>query len=285
MTVQLRAPDVVLRAAATVGEGPVWDARSGRFCWVDLAEGTLFESDIETGDTMSTGTGTLLGAAVPRASAEGFAVAVSDGFGLLVGGVLTVVDPVLPEPGLRMNDGKCDASGRFWAGSNALDFGDGEGRLHVWSNDGPSTVEAEGLTLPNGLGWTADSTTMYLDDSMRRLMLRASFDVHAGTVGAFTTAFDITGGLPDGLAVDVDGCIWVAVWGGSEVRRYRPDGTLDAVIAMPVSQPSSCAFGDDGALYITSASAGIDPAREPLAGSVFALATTTHGVPVAAFAG
>lgn len=282
MTASLPAPDVVIRATATVGEGPVWDPRSGRFCWVDLAEGTLHESDLATGITTSTATSTLLGSAVPRAAAEGFAVAVSDGFGLLVGGVLTVTDPVLDDPGLRMNDGKCDAAGRFWAGSTAHDFREGAGRLHVWSNNGPSTVAFDGLTLPNGLGWTVDGRTMYLDDSMTGLMLQAPFDVDAGITGPFTVAFDIAGGLPDGLAVDVDGCIWVAVWDGSEVRRYRPDGSLDAVVVMPVSRPSSCAFGSDGTLYITSASAGVD--REPLAGSVFAIETTTRGVPITGFA-
>lgn len=285
MTVARLSPDVVIAAEAVVGEGPVWDPRSGLFCWVDLAEGILFESDLATGATETTSTGTLLGAAVPRVNSPGFAVAVADGFGFLEGGELRVVDPVLADPQLRMNDGKCDPRGRFWAGSNTLNFQPGAGRLHVWTGAGPSTVEAEGFTLPNGLGWDPDGTTMYVDDSMRGIMLATAYDLAAGSIEPFETVFDIPGGLPDGLAVDVDGCLWVAVWGGAEVRRYRPDGTLDAVVTMPVSQPSSCAFGDDGTLYITSASGGVDRAVEPLAGSVFAVATCTAGVPVASFAG
>jgi sugar lactone lactonase YvrE len=277
-------PDLAIAATATVGEGPVVDARSGRLCWVDLAEGVLFETDLDDGSTVSWPTGTLLGAAVPRATEPGFAVAVADGFGLLVDGELTIVDPVLPSPDLRMNDAKCDARGRLWAGSTELGFRPGAGRLHVWSG-GESVVVADGLTLPNGLGWDAGNTTMYLDDSVRGLMLAATYDVDAGSIGPLEAAFEIPGGLPDGFAVDLDGCLWVAVWGAGEVRRYRPDGSIDAIVEMPVSQPSSCAFAADGTLFITSASGGVDLSTQPLAGSVFAVATSTRGVAVAAFAG
>jgi len=285
VTVHLPAPELALRASAVVGEGPVWDARSGRFCWVDISEGILFETDFSNGMTESTSVGMLLGAAVPRSGNPGFAVAVADGFGLVVAGQLDVVDPVLASPEFRMNDAKCDAAGRLWAGSTALDFREGAGRLHVWANGDPSVMTASGFSLPNGIGWNADNTVMYLDDSVRGVMLGAPFDLDVGVVGMFRPRFDVSGGLPDGLAIDVDGCIWVAVWGGSEVRRYRPDGTLDAVVNLPVSQPSSCAFGADGTLFITSASAGVDTTQEPLAGSIFAVATTTQGVSVAAFAG
>ena len=278
-------PEVAVFAAAVVGEGPVWDPRSGLFCWVDLAEGELFESDLRTGVTTSTPTGTLLGAAVPRATEPGFAVAVADGFGFVHDAALTIADPVLTDPQLRMNDAKCDSRGRLWAGSTDLDFRAGAGRLHVWTGTGPSTVAAEGLTLPNGLGWDAADTTMYLDDSLRGVMLAAPFDADRGAIAELQPIFEIDGGLPDGLAVDVDGCLWVAVWGAGEVRRYRVDGTLDTVVVMPVSQPSSCAFGADGTLYITSAAGGVDRSAERLAGSVFAVATSTAGVPVASFAG
>ena len=284
MTVARLGAEVVIAATASVGEGPVFDARSGRLCWVDLAEGVLFQTDLNDGSTVSWSTGTLLGAAVPRATEPGFAVAVAEGFGLLVDGELTIVDPALPSPDLRMNDAKCDARGRLWAGSNELGFLPGAGRLHVWRG-GESSVVADGLTLPNGLGWDAGDTTLYLDDSMRGLMLTAAYDLEAGSIGRLEVAFEIPGGLPDGLAVDVDGCLWVAVWGAGEVRRYRPDGTLDTIVDMPVSQPSSCAFGADGTLFVTSAAGGVDQSREPLAGSVFAVATSAQGVAVAAFAG
>lgn len=280
-------PDVVVPARSTVGEGPVWDERTGRLCWVDIEEGRLVETDLTTGSSRTTHVATMLGAAVPRASEPGFAAAVAEGFGLVVDGTLTVVDPVLPEPNLRMNDAKCDSAGRLWAGSTDLSFQQGAGALHRWDGREPSTRVVTGLTLPNGLGWDLDDTVMYVIDSMAHDLLRARYDPDDGIVGTFKPVCRVDEGLPDGLAVDVEGCVWVAVWGGSAVHRYTPEGALAERVPMPVTQPSSCAFGKDGTLYITSARSGLDDdqlATEPLAGSVFAVQTTTRGVPVHAFA-
>jgi sugar lactone lactonase YvrE len=279
-------PDVVVRAHATVGEGPVFDHRSGRLCWVDIDNGVLYEDDLATGHQTQWTTGTLLGAVAPRAQEPGFAVAVADGLGYVVDGTLTVVDAVLPEPHRRMNDAKCDSRGRLWAGSTHMEFVPGVGALHRWDGRGPSSVMAEGFTLPNGLGWNADDDVMYLADSMRSVLLSAAYRPDEGEIGEFTEVCQIDGGLPDGLAVDVDDCVWVALWGGYEVRRYDPRGRVVGRVPMPVEKPSSCAFGVDGTLYITSATADIpeaDLARQPLAGSVFAVATNTRGVPVEPF--
>lgn len=279
-------PDVVIRARAETGEGPVIDRRTGRLCWVDIPRGMLVENDLDTGDQTVTPLGTMLGAAAPRAVHAGFAVAVAEGFGLLVDGELTMVDPVLPEADRRMNDAKCDSSGRLWAGSTRLDFAPGGGALHCWSGDRPSRVVASGLTLPNGLGWDVEDTVMYLIDSKSHRLMSAQYDRDDGEVGVFSTLCEIAPGLPDGLAVDAEGCIWVAVWGGGEVRRYRPGGELIARVPLPVDQPSSCAFGDDGTLYITTATSDMSEtklAQQPLAGSVFALSTHARGVPVQPF--
>lgn len=257
-------------------------------CWVDITEGVLFENDLATGTQEVTKVATMLGAAAPRASAEGFAVAVSDGLGFLVGDQLTIVDPVLPEPHRRMNDAKCDSAGRLWAGSNHMEFEPGVGLLHRWDGATPSVVMADGFTLPNGLGWNPDDRTMYLIDSMTNTLYSADYRPDEGEVGEFTPLCRVEPGLPDGLCVDVDGFVWLAVWGGSEVRRISPAGELVAIIPMPVSQPSSCAFGADGTLYITSATAGLSDEEltgQPYAGSVFALSTDTRGVPVQPFGG
>jgi sugar lactone lactonase YvrE len=168
-----------------------------------------------------------------------------------------------------------------------MQFAAGAGVLHRWDG-GPTSVRmAAGFTLPNGLGWNPEDTTMYLIDSMTNTLLGASFHPNEGEVGEFTSVCRIDPGLPDGLAVDVDGSIWVAIWGGAEVRRFNPAGELTGIIPMPVTQPSSCAFGPDGTLYITSARDGLgaqELASQPHAGSVFALSTNTLGVPVRAFA-
>lgn len=281
-------PDVVVEAGAAVGEGPVWDRRSGRLCWVDIDNGLLFENDLAVGDQLCTSVDTLLGAVAPRAEKEGFAVAVSEGLGFLVGGELEITDPVLPEPYRRMNDAKCDSHGRLWAGSTHLNFLPSVGALHRWDGRTPSVQMASGFSLPNGIGWNPEDTVMYLVDSMANRLLSAPYRGEEGEVGEFTELCAVRPGVPDGLAVDQDGFIWLAVWGGSEVRRYSSSGELVGKVPLPVEQPSSCAFADDGTLYITSASAGIPQLsldRQPLAGSVFALSTNTRGVPVHAFEG
>ncbi len=277
-------PDVLIAAEAAVGEGPVIDPRTGRLCWIDILGGLLYENDLAAGTQHVATLGTIVGAVAPRRDAEGFAVAVAEGFGFWSDGRLTVDDPVLPEPHRRFNDAKCDSRGRLWAGSTHMEFVPGVGALHRWDGRSPSVTVANGFTLPNGLGWNAQDTTMYLIDSMTSTVLAAPYDADEGRIGELTPLCRVDPGLPDGLAVDVDGSLWVAVWGGSEVRRYSAAGELTGVVPMPVTQPSSCAFGDDGTLFITSARHGLT-VEEPHAGSVFALATATRGVPVHTFAG
>lgn len=283
----LDQPDVLIPAEAQVGEGPVIDRRTGHLCWVDITEGTIYEHDLADRHQITAATlDTLVGAVAPREHQDGFAVAVADGFGYWADGRLTLADRVLPEPHRRMNDAKCDSSGRLWAGSTHTKLVPGVGVLHRWDGRSPSVAMATGFTLPNGLGWNRDDTTMYLIDSMANTLLAAPYSADEGLIGAFTPLCTIDPGLPDGLAVDVDGSIWIATWGGGEVRRVNSAGELTGIVPLPVTQPSSCAFGPDGTLYITSARAGLGPqelAQQPHAGSVFALATDTRGVPVRGF--
>ena len=281
-------PHVVIKARSEVGEGPAVDPRTGRLVWVDIPRGELFENDLRTGRQHRVALDTMVGAAVPRAHEPGFAVAVSDGYGFVVDGQLAVVARDFPQADHRSNDAKCDSRGRLWAGSNHMEFVPGEGKLRVWDGGSSARLVREGLTLPNGLGWNAEDTLMYLADSMERQLLVAEFDLEAGDVGEFHVLATFENGLPDGLAVDAEGFIWVAAWGGWEIVRIAPDGTRAGSVRMPVSQPSSCAFGPDGTLYITSATSGLskeDLADQPFAGSVFALTTDTRGVPVSSFAG
>jgi sugar lactone lactonase YvrE len=274
-------------AEAQVGEGPVVDERTGRLCWVDLVQGVIYEHDLEERRQVTAAVlDTTVGAIAPRVGADGFAAAVADGFGYYTSGRLTISDRVLPEPHRRMNDAKCDSAGRLWAGSTHMEFVPGVGALHRWDGNSPSVTVAEGFTLPNGLGWDREDTRMYLIDSMTNRLLTAAYHADEGLIGEFAPLCRIEPGLPDGLAVDVDGFVWVAVWAGAEVRRFDRAGNLTGIAPMPVTQPSSCAFGPDGTLYITSAREGLGPqelAAQPHAGSVFAVATNTRGVPVPAF--
>jgi len=286
MSQDLGTPGVVIEADAEVGEGPVFDHRTGDLLWVDITRGRIFESDLASGRRTEHAFDTMVGAVAPRASDPGFAVAVSDGFGLVVDGRLDLVDRCLPETYRRMNDAKVDSRGRMWAGSTHMEFQPGVGALHRWDGRGPSTLVRDGFILPNGLGWNAADDRMYLADSFAHTLLVADYAADAGDVGEFRVIAEFGDGIPDGLTIDADGYVWVAMWGGGVVLRFDADGAPAGSVRMPVSQPSSCAFGSDGTLYITSARAGLSPekiAAEPLAGSVFALATGTRGVPVAPF--
>jgi sugar lactone lactonase YvrE len=185
-----------------------------------------------------------------------------------------------------MNDAKCDALGRFWGGSCQLDFESGKGKLHRWEGGEHNKVMVESLSLPNGIGWNNENTLMYLADSMAKKVYVSDFDLADDFVPKFRELISIDLGVPDGLSVDVEGCIWLALWGGSQIIRISPQGKILEEHIFPVSQPSSCAFGSDGTLFVTSARAGISKAdllNEPLAGSLFTLSTNTSGVPVSGF--
>jgi len=279
------SPEIFAPCDAQVGEGPVVEQAAGRLVFVDIPQGRLMQADLrEPGPaTEITRIGMSLGAVAPRRGG-GWVAACAKGFGTLrPDGDFTVEHPVLADPALRMNDAKCDSAGRFWAGSTELSFEPGRGALHCWDPQHGVRTVVEGLTLPNGLGWSPDDTVFYLADSMRHVVLTAEFDVRTGTLGTLRELIHIDGGLPDGLCVDEDGCLWLAVWGAAEVRRYDPRGRRLATVRFPVSQPSSCAFGADGVLFVTSAIEGTDAAREPLAGSVFAVDVGVCGVPAGIF--
>ena len=277
--------DVVVRTRATLGEGPCWD--HGTLLWVDLSAGTLHRSDPSTGRDEVRTVGGVLGAVVPTTDGR-FAVVTGEGFGLLEDAGLAIVDPITHSPAMRMNDGKCDDAGRFWAGSTGYGFPEGRGSLHVWAYGSPSRVAATGYTLPNGIGWSPDNTAMYVVDSLRREVYAYDFDLPAGGIANRRTfhTFGVGDGLPDGLAVDAEGGLWIAFYGGSCVRHLDERGTLVGVARMPVPQPTSCAFGDATDLYVTSARDGLSTERlvaHPLSGSVFRLGAGVTGRSVSAF--
>ena len=281
------SPEVFVPCDARVGEGPVVEQAAGRLLFVDIPRGRLLRADLrESGPATEVArVGMSLGAVGTRRGG-GWVAACAAGFGFLgTDGSLAVEHPILADPALRMNDAKCDSAGRFWAGSTELDFTPGRGALHCWDPETGVRTVVEGLTLPNGLGWSPDDTVFYLADSIRRVVLTSTFDVRNGTIGRLSELIHIDDGLPDGLCVDEDGCLWLAVWSTGEVRRYDPRGRLMATVRFPVSQPSSCAFGPGGVLYVTSARQEVDPGREPLAGSVFAVDVGVGGAPVGVFEG
>ena len=277
-------PELLLQSEAEVGEGPIFLGNS--LLWVDIPVGKIHKTNLENLHTETITLDTQVGAVAPFEADEKIAVACKEGFAILANNKLEIRDPYLSNPDYRMNDAKCDALGRFWGGSCQLDFESGKGKLHRWEGGEHNKVMVESLSLPNGIGWNSENTLMYLADSMAKKVYVSDFDLADDFVPKFRELISIDLGVPDGLSVDVEGCIWLALWGGSQIIRISPQGKILEEHIFPVSQPSSCAFGSDGTLFVTSARAGISKAdllNEPLAGSLFTLSTNTSGVPVSGF--
>jgi sugar lactone lactonase YvrE len=277
-------PELLLQYDAEVGESPIFLGES--LLWVDIPVGKIHKTDLESLQTKTIALDTHVGAVAPYRAEESYAVACKDGLAILADGELDIRDPFLLDSHYRMNDAKCDSLGRFWGGSCQMDFEIGKGKLHRWEGCNNNKVMVESLSLPNGIGWSSDNSLMYLVDSRVRKVYVSDFDLADDFTPTFRELISIDSGLPDGLAVDMEGCIWLAVWGGSRVTKISPSGKILEEHYFPVTQPASCAFGSDGTLFVTSARAGIsksDLLKQPLAGSLFTLSTNTSGVPVSRF--
>jgi sugar lactone lactonase YvrE len=285
--------DVQVEVAADVrcdlGEGPVWDAELGRLLFVDIFRERVHLLDPATGSFDTYEVGQAVGALAPR-RAGGLVLAVRAGFATLdlASGEVRTVATISAPPTTRMNDGECDPQGRFWAGTLRDDGTHGTSTLYRLDPGGEVTSMLEGVSVSNGLAWSADGATVYYVDSPTQRIDAFAFDGATGTLAERRSVAEIPAeiGMPDGMTIDADGDLWVAVWGGSQVRRYRPDGRLEGIIAVPASQVTSCAFGGPelADLYITTASRGLER-PEPLAGALFRCRAGAHGVPVSRFAG
>ena len=286
----MSAPTVIVRATADVGEGPFWNNEKGVVHWVDIPSGHIMTTAYPAGETETFHHHEMVGAAIPR-TGGGMAAAVQSGFvGFDDNWAVTHTVPLLTE-GYRMNDAATDSSGRMWAGSNTLNFVAGEGKLWRLDHDWSATLVHTGLTLPNGIGWSPDDTTMYLVDSMQKIVFQFPFDPAEAAISGKPTIFvhpDSFEGLPDGLAVDTRGHVWIAEFGASQVTEFSPDGVTVSRITIPTKQPTSLAFVGPARdrLWVTSAASGLNPATDPLAGSVFEIADTpAPGLMVQPFGG
>jgi len=277
VTAQPLTWEVVATVGAELGERPVWDANVGCLIWVDINAGLLHRFAPDDGDTIVAGVDGPVGAAAPRARG-GYVLATRDGFRLVAADGSAEGPPVVP-PGMpasvRFNDGACDPAGRFWAGTTATDGRPGTASLYRLDGDGSVTEVLTAVTESNGLGWSPDAATFYYTDSGEpESRVRAfAFDQRAGTLHdeRDLIRFGPGDGVADGLVVDADGCLWIAMWDGGCVRRYSADGELLAAYPVPVSRPTCPGFGgpelDD--LYLTTAWEGLPGdlrEAEPLAG-------------------
>jgi sugar lactone lactonase YvrE len=286
--------ELVLAAGADLGEGPSWDADARLLIWVDLTGGFVHRFDPATGRDDALDVGRPVGAAVPTTS-DHLAIAASDGFSLVdpaTGRVELVAEVEAGVPETIMNDGKCDAAGRFWAGTKDDEGRRALGALYRLDRDHRLVRVLTGVTISNGLGWSSDQRTMYYIDSPTRRIDAFDFDAESGSVSNRRPLVELpqNWGLPDGMTVDEEGLLWVAFWDGAAVRRFTADGRLVTTVGFPVSRVTSCAFGGDdlSELYVTSAKNGLSDAQleeQPLAGGLFGLSPGVRGLPQRPFAG
>jgi sugar lactone lactonase YvrE len=266
-------PEPIGEHRCLLGEGPVWAADEQRLIYVDILRGQVHWFDLASGELTTADVGEPIGAAVPR-ERGGLMLATETGFVARdVEGELTTcwrLDENLP--GNRMNDGKCDSAGRFWAGTQSDTPEVGGGGLYRLDPDGTATRVLGGIGTSNGLDWSDDGQSLYYIDTMTGGIDLFDFDSERGMLCGRRRFIDIApeDGLPDGMTLDAEGGIWVALIRGSAIRRYSKDGTLDDVIRFPVSLVTSCAFGgpDLDELYVTTAAHMLSQ-PEPLAGALF----------------
>lgn len=281
------------------GEGPFWSAETGRLGWVDIPAGRLWLA-VDDGsvlvDTRSYDVGRPLGAAVP-ARAGGWVLALGAGFGYLPddgaphGGRAQVIDlATVDDPDrVRMNDGKCDPVGRFWAGTMAYDASPDAGAFYRLGLNGEIDTILPNVTISNGLGWSPDRRTMYYIDTPTGRIDAFDYDAANGRVSRRRPVVEVdpeSTGQPDGMTVDDEGCLWVAMWGGGRVCRYSPEGQLLATVRLPVTNVSSCCFGgaDGRTLFMTTSRLELT-APEPDAGRIFRVDAGVSGPPAAAYGG
>jgi sugar lactone lactonase YvrE len=287
-------PELVLDAHAELAEGPVWLEPTGELLWVDIEPGDVHWFDPRTGADRSQNAGDPLGAAVPD-RLGGLVLALPRRISRLAAGAdrPEQIVSVPGDPDMRMNDAACDRRGRLWVGSTTESESEPRGKLYRVDADLSAHEVLDGIVVSNGIDWSPDDSRMYYIDSPTRRIDVLDYDIETGAatnLRPLHTVADDVAGIPDGMCVDAQGGLWVALWGGSCVLGLTPDGEPHTRIELPTNQITSVAFGGDGlrTLYITSAAYGLDAATraaEPHAGGIFAVDVGVAGLPATPFAG
>lgn len=271
----------VLKYQCILGEGPVWDPTNARLLWVDILNGEIHQWFPNNGIHKTFKAEQYIGAVALTNSKEVIA-ACQKGF-YKINLESKVMSPIFnPEsqlPNNRFNDGKCDPAGRFLAGTMSMSNVPQAGKLYALEADHSVRVKIDQVTCSNGMAWSADSRTFYYIDTGLREVAAFDYNLKEGSLHNKKVIISIPReeGIPDGMTIDRDGMLWVALWNGGKVNRYDPKtGKLLLQIALPVSLVTSCTFGgrDLTDLYITSASTGLnerDLEKQPLAGSLFVI--------------
>jgi D-xylonolactonase len=290
----LSAPRCLWAAGAQLGEGALWSPQHQALWWVDILGRRLHRWQWPDGARASWNFDEEVSAVAERADGDGLLLALRRGFADFdpASGRLTYLhQPEGEPPGNRFNDGKCDALGRFWAGSMDFDCAATTGALYRFDADGACTRHDSGFAVTNGPTWSLDGRTMYFNDTVQGQVLAYDFDAGAGRMSNRRPWLRLAArdGVPDGMCTDAAGRVWIAHWGGGCVSCHDPDSAAELCrIALPARQITSCAFGgpDLCTLFVTSAATGLDEAAraaQPLAGALFAVEMDSPGRPAHRF--
>lgn len=277
----LKKWEVVLDWSSELGEGPVWDREKNCILWVDILQGEVHQYFLATAEHKRFSMGESVGAVALCTSGRILAalknrlvfVERENGRMEPVG-----VNPEI-QPGSRFNDGKCDPTGRFWIGTMDEEGRKGRGDLIVVENNSTASVKISNVTISNGLAWSKDSRIFYYIDTVEQNVVAYNYNISNGRITdkKVVIRIPLEEGKPDGMTIDEEGMLWIALWGGWEITRWNPEtGECIRRIPLPVSQVTSCTFGGENMdkLFVTSAKVGLsreDIEKQPLAGSLFVI--------------
>ena len=271
-------PEVVSDEICVLGEGPVWDASKQQILWLDIIKGKILQYDIYLKTHNIFNVGEMIGCMAPRESG-GLIAGLENGIAFIDTEKKYVQHIITPEKGLanRFNDGKCDAAGRFWAGTMAKSEEENQGNLYVIERDLSIKKKIENVSISNGIAWNEDNTIMYYIDTPTHYVFAFDYDIETGDIDNQRVVVDLTHetGYGDGMTIDEEGMLWIAFYGGWRVGRYNPDtGKLLHEIELPAANVTCCTFGgaDMNDLYITTATKGLDAEsvkQQPHAGKLF----------------
>jgi sugar lactone lactonase YvrE len=271
-------PEIVSDHICELGEGPVWDEVNQRILWLDIIKGQIHQYKINTYSHNVFNVGEMVGCIAPRTNG-GWIAGLKNGIAFIDIEKNLVQHIINPEEGLsnRFNDGKCDASGRFWAGTMALSEKESEGSLYVMETDLSLKKKLENVSISNGIAWNADNSIMYYINTPTNYVFAFDYNIETADIDNQRVVIDVTHekGYADGMTIDEEGMLWIAFYGGWRVARYDPDtGSLLKEIELPVANATCCTFGGDGLkdLYITTARKGLseeDLQNQPDAGKLF----------------
>lgn len=280
--------ELLLDTKSMLGEGSLWHPKEKKLYWVDIEGKLLHVYDPESRKDVQFDVGSRIGTVVP-VKKGGALVALQNGIHKIdtKTGKLTFITAPFSDTSLRFNDGKCDPSGRFWVGTLAMDRRKKGAVLYRMDRDGTIHLMLDSVTISNGIVWTADKKTMYYNDTPTLTVQAFDYDDKTGVITnrRVVITFPRGQGAPDGMTIDTEGKLWIALWGSGTVGRYDPiTGERLQTIKVPAPNVSSCAFGGKNLeiLYITTARTGVKPEKLlefPLSGGLFAVKPGARGVP------